>query len=288
MRRLLVTVLVLWPAAGQGQAAGHPEPGPGPVRDRVAAAVVPDPVASLDAAPALELARSPAGAFTASLLLPGAGQAALGLRRWVAYAALEAAFWTVHLEAAADVRRLSDAYRDLAWQTARLPTGPGERRDGSWGYYETMGEYVTSGRWDRDPGAGGLQPETDPGTYNGAIWSLALGIYLPGGTVDPTAPEYEAALAYYRDRAAGPDFLWDWTGRLDALERYQGLISDADDEARVRSAALGLVLANHLVAAVDALVVARLRDGVGPRLESRLVTSPRPRLDIGMTLPLRN
>ena len=282
MPRLLVLILLLWPATGQGQAT---IPTVGPERTALRAGQAPVP---LELAPVRELMATPAGAFTASLVLPGAGQAALGLRRWMAYAVVEAGLWTVHLEAAADVRRLSGAYRDLAWEAARLPTGPGERREGSWGYYETVSQYVSSGSWDSEPETDGLQPEPDVTTYNGAIWSLARGIFLPGGTVDPGAPEYDAALAYYRDRAAGPAFLWDWGGRLDALTRYRGLIGDADDEARVRSTALGLVLANHLVAAVDALVVARLRTGAGPRLESRLVPTPTPRMNVGLRIPLRN
>ena len=283
MRRLLF-LLLLWPAAGQGQATVNPATGPvrAPPFTVETVSVAPEPGA------VRELASTPAGAFTASLVLPGAGQAALGLRRWSVYAVLEAGLWAGYLEAAADVRRLTAAYRDVAWEAARLPTDPGERQEGSWSYYETVGQYVTSGSYDSEPDRAGLQPEPDVTTYNGAVWSLALGIFLPGGTADPGAPEYEAALAYYRDRAAGPAFLWDWSGRLDSLDRYRGLIADADDEARFRSTALGLVLANHLVAAVDALIVARLRTGAGLRLESRLVPAPTPRLNVGLRISLRN
>lgn len=291
MRHGWTALFLLWPATGQGQqvstppsvSTAHPtraEAGPvGPV----AAAPFPEP------APVSPLLATPAGAFTASLVLPGAGQAALGLRRWMLYAALEATFWTVHLEAAADVRRLNRSYRDLAWEAARLPTGPATREDAGWSYYETLGHYTTSGSYDSDPQAAGVQPETDAATYNGMVWDLAQRIFLPGGTGPPGSPEYDRALAYYQERAAGPDFLWDWSGSPNALDRYRGLIQDADQEARVRSTALGLVLANHLVAAVDALVVARLRETTDIRLSSRLdPTRSAPRLIIELTIPIGN
>ena len=245
----------------------------------------------LDApAPAVpDLLQTPGGAFAGSLVLPGVGQAALGLKRWLVYGVLELAFWGVHLEAAADYRQLAAAYRDLAWEAARSPTGPAERVEGSFGYYETVGQYVRSGAYDRDPGAPGLQPEDDPATYNGTVWQLARQLFLPGGTGDPGTPAYDSALAYYEEKAAGPDFLWDWSGRLSEMDRYGGIIRDADAVARVRATALGLVLANHMVSAVDALVVARLRNETGVRLESRIHETPGPmRWDVGVRIPLRN
>lgn len=277
MRRLSVLLLVLWPAAGAGQGPSAP------------ASMAPEPRLDAPAATVPDLLRTPAGAFAGSLVLPGAGQAALGLKRWLVYGALELAFWGVHLEAAADYRRLATAYRDLAWEAARSPTGPAERVDGSFGYYETVSQYVTSGAYDRDPGAPGLQPEDDPATYNGTVWELARQLFLPGGTGDPGTSAYDDALAYYEEKAAGPGFLWDWSGRLSELDRYRGIIRDADAEARVRATALGLVLANHMVSAVDALVVARLRGEAGVRLESRIHETPGPmRWDVGVRIPLRN
>lgn len=231
---------------------------------------------------------SPGGAFAASLLLPGAGQAGLGLRRWMVYGGLEVAFWAVHLEAAADLRTLSRAYRNLAWDLARRPTNPAFREDGPWNYYEEMSHYLASGAYDLDPEMAGIQPETDPSTFNGSVWELAQGLFLPPGPPDTGSAEYERALGYYSDRAAGPNFLWTWEGQPGALDEFRGLIDDADAEARVRSTALGLVLANHLVSAVDALVVARLREGDPPaRLESRLTRRQDVlRWSIGVRIPI--
>ena len=299
MRRLAVLLLVLGPTTTLGQApldTGRATASLPPAGPRAALPLAVDGVAA-PREPGHDLVdgttprflRTPAGAFGASLVAPGAGQAALGLRRALLYGALELAFWGVHLEAAADYRRLSTAYRDLAWEVARTPTGPGERVEGTFGYYETLGQYVRSGAYDAEPGVAGLQPEEDPATYNGTVWELARGLFLPGGSGDPGSAEYETALDYYRAEAVGPDLLWDWSGELPAMDRYRGIIRDADDEARRRSTALGLVLANHMVSAVDALLVARLRGDAGVRLESGIRAAPDAlRWNVGLRISLRN
>ena len=292
MRRRLVLLLALWPAAGLAQ---EPSAVGQHVTIPTRAVAEGSPGTTVPAVPTSwlgtegDVLRTPTGAFAASLVLPGSGQAALGLKRWVAYGLLELGLWGLHLDAAGDFRRLRTRYRDLAWESARLPTGPGERVDGDWGYYEKVGQYLRSGAFDEHPTVPGVQPETDPATYNGSVWELALGIFLRGGEVDPDSPEYADAVAYYRGRAAGSDFLWDWTGRLDDLDRYRSVIDDADHQARVRSTALGLVLANHLVSAVDALIVARMRAEDAVRLDSRLITTTgEVRWRVGLRIPIRN
>ncbi|NIP79932.1 MAG: hypothetical protein GWM90_12195 [Gemmatimonadetes bacterium] len=231
---------------------------------------------------------SPGGAFLSSLVLPGAGQAALGLRRWAAYGLVEVGLWAVHLEAGADVRSLTDRYRDLAWEEARAASER-PRRDGDWDYYEHMTQYLSSGAYDLTPGIAGLQPETDEGTYNGTVWALARALFLPPGAGGPGSPEYALALDYYQERAAGPAFLWSWEGNEAALDRFRALIREADDEARLESTALGLVLANHLVSAVDAFVVARMRANPGLRLDSRLTpVGPALRWSVGLRIPIHH
>lgn len=229
---------------------------------------------------------TPPGAFAASLVLPGSGQAALGLRRWPLFLAVEAGLWWLWADARGDYRSRTAAYRDVAWEAARIHEGP--RVDAGWSYYEAMSHYAASGAFDAGAAAG-LQPEEDPATYNGSVWTLARGIYLPGGTGDPDSPEYGLALAWYRERAAGPGFLWSWAGRDAERARFLALIDAADDANRMRTTALGLVLANHLVAAVDALVAARVRDPDAPRLDSAVLPGPRgPALRIGLRVPLTN
>lgn len=228
---------------------------------------------------------TPAGSFAASLVLPGAGQAALGLRRWIVYGLLEAGLWGLHLDARADVRSLSARYRELAWEEAR-GAGPLPRRDGDWDYYEHMSQYLASGAYDADPETVGLQPEPDEATYNGSIWGLAVALYLPSGIPDPDTPEFDRALAYYREHAVGPAYLWSWAGKEEELARFRGLIRETDDEARLRSTALGLLLANHVVSAIDAFLVARGRsDGI--RLESRITPDGSTlRWSLGLRIPL--
>jgi hypothetical protein len=296
--RLLPFLLLLLagPAAAQVAPALRPAPAAPPATPASAASAATHgngapglvPVRAHGAVPAPGVRATlatPPGAFLASLAVPGSGQAALGLRRWVVYGLLEVGLWAAHLDARSDFHSFSDRYRDLAWETARTPGGL-PREDGGWGYYEAMRDYLSSGAYDVDAAAAGVQPEVDESTYNGAVWRIARGLYLGGGEGPGTEP-YDSALAYYGERAAGPAFLWSWVGLEDELDRFRGLIARADDESRVATNALGLVLANHLVSAVDALVVARLRTNDGVRLESRTTPAGSTlRWSVGLRIPI--
>ena len=213
---------------------------------------------SIQAPGAANWTERPGATFAGSLLVPGSGQAAMGLRRWLVYGVVEVALVAGYLDRRAAADRFRDHYRDVAWEAARVHEPGAARRDGSWGYYEAMSQYLTSGAFDRDPRMAGLQPETDPATYNGQVWELAAGMYLPGGSGEPGTPAWERALAYYRERAAGPDFLWSWAGSLPELERFRHWIGRSDEAARWTTRVGGLVLANHIVSAIDALLAARL------------------------------
>ncbi|MBW3554933.1 MAG: hypothetical protein KY466_15610 [Gemmatimonadetes bacterium] len=227
---------------------------------------------------------SPGGAFAASLLVPGAGQAALGLRRWPLYVVVEAGLWWLWADARGDYLGYRSGYRDLAWEAARIQEEP--RRDGGWPYYEAMSHYVESGLFDTDPVAG-IQPEEDPTTYNGSVWEVARGIFLPGGSPSPGSPEHAAALAWYEERAAGPGFLWSWAGREGDLDRFRALIGRADDAHRTRTTAFGVILANHLVSAIDGLVAARLRAATGADLNTMVIPgSAGPALRLELRVPL--
>jgi hypothetical protein len=202
------------------------------------------------------------------------------------YALAEVAFWAVRLESLDDRASAARAYRDLAWDAARLADGP--RRDGSWGYYETMDQYLRSGAFDGDPLQQGVQPEDDPSTYNGAVWALSRALYLPDGEGAPGTSGYDQALAHYTARAAGEAFLWSWEGSEDAWNRFGVLIDDADDASRLAGAALGAVLANHFVSAVDALLTARLRTESRYRLESRIAVARTLHWSIGLHVPIKD
>jgi len=161
-----------------------------------------------------------------------------------------------------------DAYRALAWEEARAGAVP--RVDGDFPYYERMARWTRSGAFDADPGTPGVQPETDPATFNGDAWRLASGIFLSGGPPDPLAPGYEAALEYYRGRAYGDAFLWDWSGNMGAMERFRQLIGESDDHLRNASLILGGALLNRVASTLDVL----LTRGTGAESSLRLVPSP--------------
>lgn len=196
-----------------------------------------------------------ASATLRSLALPGWGQWTLGQRRGAAYLAAEAALWVVWADRRARAGDLRDGYRDLAWTAARGGTGP--RRDGPWSYYETLTKWRRSGAFDRDPSAPGIQPEEDPSTFNGSVWSLARAIHLGGGNGGPGDPRHAAAVAWYGERAWGEDFLWDWTGKEPALAEFRDLIDGSDRRFRQATSVLGAVLANHLLSGADAFLSSR-------------------------------
>jgi len=193
-----------------------------------------------------------------SMALPGAGQHALRQdRKWV-YLALEVAGWAFWLERRASAGDYRDRYMDFAWLQGRIQSGP--RVDGDFDYYERLTKWSRSGAFDSDPGSAGVQPEVDPDTYNGSIWSLASQIFLPPGQMVPeTDPAYESALGYYEQRAYGAGLLWDWTGAPGGQGELARLIRASDSRFGQATTILGAVIANHLVSAADAYLTARGR-----------------------------
>jgi hypothetical protein len=229
-------------------------------------------------APALDAA-SPAVAFVASAVLPGAGQYLLGEERWVPFVVLEA--WAVlsYLDRRGDGRSLERAYKDLAWSVARRVSS-GARRDTVFQYYEALTEYDASGNLDVDPRQAGVQPELDVTTFNGGVWRLARQLYLPGGGLyPPGSAEYQRALAYYMRRAIPPEYKWAWGASRLEQQVYIDLIDQSDDAFREATQLLGVLVANHIVSAVDALVTARLRRSGDGGLQLRLRGAPGPGFD---------
>ena len=199
---------------------------------------------------------SPGRATLYSAVLPGAGQHLLDQPRKWAYLALEAAGWFFYVDRRSSGGELKAAYRDFAWEEARIQSG--SRLDGDFDYYETLTKWGRSGAFDADPGSSGVQPEDDPSTFNGSIWGLATGLFLPDGpSTPPSDPQYERALEYYESRGYDTDFLWDWTGTGDAQDEYAGLISESDERYRQATNVVGAIIANHVVSAVDAYLSAR-------------------------------
>jgi len=199
----------------------------------------------------------------------------LGQRRWVAYAVAEAVGWAFLLDRRGDGRRLREEYRDLAWTAARMG-GPVPRRDGGFEYYETLSRWSRSGRLDLDPTEAGVQPETDETTFNGSLWTLAKEIHFsdPSHPPPPQDPAYQRALDYYEERAYDEGFAWDWSAVPGEQERFRGLIKESDERLRDATVLGGLLLANHLLAATDGYVSARLREMSGRQITGRLLVMP--------------
>ena len=197
-------------------------------------------------------------AFVASAILPGAGQKYLHSDRWVPFAAIEAWAWVKYLDQRGRARDLEQEYRDLAWNVARRIT-TSTRRDSVFTYYEAIKDHDRSGSFDMDPQTAGLQPEADPATFNGLQWSRARALFLRGIPAVPGTLEYEQALAYYRTNAIPDGFAWNWgTSRLEQ-EQFKETISRSDAAFRDATRMMGVILANHIVSAVDALVQARVK-----------------------------
>lgn len=203
-----------------------------------------------------------------SAVVPGSGQYVQGQRRAWAYLALETVGWIAYFDRRAAGADYRDRYRDFAWLEARIQSTT--RVDGDFDYYETLTKWQRSGRFDAQPSIPGVQPEADAATFNGAIWARASRLFIPDGVSVPESdPRYQQALDYYRERAYGPELLWDWTGTGDAQDEYASLIRASDQRFRQATNVLGLVVANHLVSMADAFVSARIprttvRSGVLP------------------------
>ena len=206
-----------------------------------------------------------------SLILPGSGQLMLGQERGAIYLVLEALFITQALSSSSEGSSESDRYRELAFTVARAPFEPAVR-DTAFEYYEKLTDFIESGPYDTDPGPE-LVPPTDERTFNGAQWALARETFFPDPDNPPPtdSPEYQAALRFYQQRAVGPNFLWTWRNAALEQDLYSQTIRRSDEAFRRATTWLGLLLANHLVSAVDAFITTRL-SGNGSRvhLESAL------------------
>lgn len=195
----------------------------------------------------------------ASLVLPGTGQLLGGSERGALYLVAEALLLTRFLSLQTDGTRDAEQYRELAFSVARGAFTP-EVRDTAFEYFESMGKYIESGPFDTDPGPD-LVPPWDERTFNGRIWLLARQTFFPNpdSIPDPRSLEYLEALDFYRRRAVGPDFRWSWRGAALEQDLYRQTIQSSDQAFRRARGQLGLLLANHLLSAIDALVTARLR-----------------------------
>ena len=210
-----------------------------------------------------------------SAIVPGIGQLLGGQERGAIYLALEAVFLVRFVTYHGEAQREGNRYRDLAFVVARGAYQPGAR-DTTFEYFEQMARIAESGPFDIDPGPA-LVPPTDETTYNGRIWALARQTFLsdPDAPVDPSSPEYQQALAFYLSRAVGPNFEWSWRNAGLEQDLFRQTIRDSDEAFRAATRQLGLLLANHLLSAVDAFVTHRLSGNGRIRMESAVLPGAR-------------
>ena len=199
----------------------------------------------------------------ASLVLPGTGQLLTGTDRGVLYLVAEAFLLARFFTAAGSANREGDRFRDLAFSVARAPFSP-EVRDTTFEYFEQMEKFLQSGPFDADPSPG-IQPPTDGRTFNSSIWALARRTFLPSpdAALDPTSGAYQRALDFYRSRAIGPNFRWSWAGAEFEQDAFSSTINRSNAASRRKAAALGFLLANHVLSALDAFISRRLSSGAG-------------------------
>ena len=202
---------------------------------------------------------SPTLVTIASALVPGSGQAIMHQKRSIAYFLLEAAGVAFYIKETRDGSRERDRYRDISQTVARAPFSSSGPR-GDWDYYERMEKYVESGAFDAIAG-GGVDPESDPSTYNGSVWLLARQTFWRDPDVPPpsSAEEYQAAIKFYGDRAVTSEFRWSWLGAPDAFQKYRAAIAASNSAFKSAETTAGLVIANHFLSAVDAYVSVNAR-----------------------------
>lgn len=194
----------------------------------------------------------------ASLVVPGAGQLLAHQDRAAVYFAAELYTLNRYLALHSAGRHDAQRFRTLAYQVARRAYASSPR-DTVFEYYEQMERFVRSGAFDTDPGPG-VAPEVDSRTYNGSVWLLARRTFWqnPDSAPPPTSSEYQRALQFYEARAVGPEFLWSWQNSALEWQEYRATIARSDNAYRRAQNQLGVLLANHIVSTIDAIVSARL------------------------------
>ena len=214
----------------------------------------------------------------ASLLVPGSGQLLEGHDRGLVYLVTEAWFLARALALSQQGRRERAQLQNIALDVARrgyTTTGA----VGSWTYYETMSEWVQSGAYNTST-TGGFQPETDTLTFNGAMWQLARRNYFanPDSIPPDTSAAYQAALAFYRQRAFSDQYRWSWQNARLELDEYKNAITESNQGYQEATNYFGALLVNHLASMVDAFVTARLGRGAGRAVPRVQVTESPQRL----------
>ncbi len=220
----------------------------------------------------------------ASLLVPGTGQLLARQDRGAVYLAAEVYLLSRYLQLDHEATQEAVRFQNLAFEVARRSFMP-TQRDTIFEYYEQMERFVESGAYDADPGDP-FVPEADPQTYNGSVWLLARRTYWadPNAPPDPTSPQYQDALVFYKARAVGPNFQWSWREHSLEHQVFRDFMRRSDNAFRRAQTQIGLLLANHVVSAVDALISARLSAATGRQAEMQTTVGLRGRTQVRFTV----
>jgi hypothetical protein len=199
----------------------------------------------------------------ASLLVPGTGQLMAHQDRGAVYLAAEIYLVSRFVQLDHEATREATRFQALAFNVARAPYMP-EKKDTVFEYYEQMERFPESGLYDGDPGPA-FAPEIGPRTYNGSVWLLARRTFWsdPNVPPDPTSQPYINALTFYWNHAIGPGYQWSWRDHSLEHGEYRDAIRRSDNAYRNAQNQIGVLLANHVLSAVDALISARLAAAAG-------------------------
>ena len=194
----------------------------------------------------------------ASLLVPGTGQLMAHQDRGAVYLAAEIYLLSRFLQLDREASREATRFQSLAFNVARRPYMPAST-DTVFEYYEQMERFPESGVYDADPGPA-FAPETDSTTYNGSVWRLARRTFWtdPNVPPDPMSQPYINAVTFYFNHAITPGFQYSWRDHSLEHGEYRESIRRSDNAYRTAQDQIGLLLANHVLSAVDALISARL------------------------------
>jgi hypothetical protein len=209
----------------------------------------------------------------ASFLVPGSGQVLARQDRAAIYIGTEVYALTRFIQLTVSSHRDASRFRDIAFQVARSAFAP-MRRDTVFEYFETMQRYMESGQFDLDPGPA-FAPEVDTTTYNGSVWMTARRTYWPDPNMAPAlgSPAYARAVQFYETHAVGPGYLWSWNNSEQQLTEFKETIQKSDNAFRRAQDQVGILLANHLVSAVDAFISSRLSNATHRATTLRSVLS---------------
>ncbi|MCE5270173.1 hypothetical protein LLH00_02700 [bacterium] len=219
----------------------------------------------------------PGAKIALAALVPGLPQLMEGKRRGWAYFAAEGGSIAGMVFFNAQAHDRQDRFRAIARDARRnfvlsgLRNNPEEVTDplaGGFGeYYEDLTKWASSGDYDNDPSLDGVQPETDTRTYNGHQWEIAkINNYTgtSGGIpVAKSAEEESRALAAYKEAVYPLQYNWDWTGIEDSEALYHDVFNSNDKSYRRRNRFTTVLLANHIVSAIDMLVLEKLNRSQG-------------------------